>query len=1193
MISRHKLISGLVGAALCISAFAGLTRTTPASADTNLAIPSYTALVENSAAQTWDQKPGSRKTGPVNVVVWINKAPLAMVARGWTQQQRRDYLREIRAEQDKLIPQIQALGGKIIGRFAHASSGLAVRIDASKVKDIRAMSSVIGVHGIADYKLDLTETVPWIGATALQQLGVTGKHTDLLGGQGIDVAVIDSGIDYTHKKLGGPGTTAAYAQAYCGNPAITPDPTNPACLAAAAAPADPSLFGPNAPKVKGGYDWVGEQWPVYSDDITPDPNPIDFEGHGTHVADIIGGLETSPGAGDQGVAPSVNIWAFKACSAVSSSCNGLALLLAVDDALDLDDSDYGACDPETDDNCTTFDPADVINMSLGSPYGQPEDDLTLFANIASYYGSVVVVSAGNSGDRPYIVGSPSSAEGAISVAQSTVPSDRLYKITVGSTSVGGVAQPWAPAITAPASGVLQYGNGAGGNLLGCSPYPAGSLTGKVLLVDRGTCAVSIKGANGSAAGAAFVIVANNTFSNTPPVFSYGGGTVTVPTLTITQNDGATLKTKLGQVASIAPNSFIALQDDIVASSSRGPRIADGDVKPDIAAPGASVSAEVGTGTGKTAFGGTSGAAPMVAGSAALLVQALEERGILRDGNPGVVIPGLSVTSLVKAMLMNTANPNTYIGGSAANGGSGFLAPITLQGAGRVDVLNAYQTMTTALDVTDLYAYLFGSPENPNPPCTVTTPPTNALTHLILPEFYNGSFDCLVSYPYGNGFFTAWNSASGSLSFGYDGVSATSTETRKVFIANFNDTAKTYKLSTSFRYNDDKSKGVSLSVSPSTITVPAKFAGLVDVTLTVNAKGLRDWTLDAGQFGASGTNIYCSDPNPQSGCPTLTIFEYDGFLKIDGGANNTVRMPWQVLPKKAAETYVQSATASSVKLRNPAKFKPGDTDVFALFEISPNNCEIVDGGGNCVNADYVPGILPGINQTAIDIHEVGARAYTVPGLNAALGLPAAPSGAINDQVIDFGLTVYDGLSPTVKQPRASHNYPVEFDIYIDSNGDGVDDYVVFNADRTLNGADGRNAVFVVDINPANGTRPTRPYFYSFTDFNSANWILPVPAAAIDVTSNKPFKFFVLAFDAYFTGSLWDCSPFNCGTYHTYTTGLPKYQPVTTAFQVPTNGSYTLPYNKPTGGAAATPSQTGLLFMYRDAPVGRESDSVTLP
>jgi subtilisin family serine protease len=1198
VVSRFKLVSGLVALAICVSALAGAFRIAPATAQTSLALPSYAQLVENAQAQTWDQQPGSKKTGPVSVVVHMNMAPLGMIAKNWTHQQRRDYVKQIQAAQDALAPQITALGGTIVGRFAHAATGLAVRIDASKVKDIRTMTSVLGVTGVQNYKLDLTETVPWIGATDLQNMGITGRHTDLLGGQGIDVAVIDSGIDFTHKKLGGPGTEAAYAEAYCGNPGATPDPTDPACLAAAAAPADPALFGPNAPKVKGGYDWVGEKWP--NGPTAPDPNPIDYEGHGTHVADIIGGLPTADGTGDQGVAPGVNIWGFKACSAVSSSCEGLALLLAVDDALDLDNSDYGACDPASDEDCTTFDPADVINMSLGSPYGQPEDDLTHFSNIASYYGSVVVVSAGNSGDRPYIVGSPSTGAGVISVAQSTVPSDKLFKITTtAGPSANGLVQPWGPSIAGTISGALQYGNGAGGNTLGCAAFPTGSLTGKVLLVDRGSCAVSLKGANGSAAGAVMVIVANNSFSNTPPSFSFGGGTVTVPTLTITQNEGAALKTALGSVASASESNFIALQDDIVASSARGPRIADGSIKPDISAPGASVSAEVGTGDGKTAFGGTSGAAPMVAGSAALIVEKLERMGILRDGNPGVVIPGLSVTSLVKAMLMNTANINTYIGGSTANGGLGFLAPITLQGAGRVDVLSAYNGGTVALDVTDLYNWL----QNPDaPPCTVSTPPTNALTHVVLPEYYNGSYDCLSAYPFGNSFFNAWNAATGSLSFGYDGVSGTLSETRKVLLINSNDTERTYNLSTAFRYNDDKNKGVTIKANPegstaTTITVPGKSvvpsgdipARLLDVTITANAKSLRNWTLDAGQFGASGTNIFCNDPNPQTGCPTLTMFEHDGFVTINGGADNTVRMPWQILPKKAAKTYVDptTITSSAVTLRNPAAFKPGDTDVFSLMEISPNNCEIVGPGGSCVEEDYVPGILPGINQTAIDIKETGVRSYSVPGLNAALGLPAAPSGAVNDEVLDFAATVYD------LPFRASHNYPVEFDIYIDANRDGVDDYVVFNADRTLNAADGRNAVFVADINPADGTRPTRPYFYSFTDFNSQNWILPVPAAAIGVRSNQPFKFFVLAFDAYFTGSLWDCAPFACGTYFTYQSGLPKYRPVTTAFQVKTKGSYRLPYSRPSGGAAASPSQVGLLFMYRDAEVGRESDSVTLP
>lgn len=1176
LVGQIRVLSALASVLTIVALIGGFAATPPASAQTGG--PAYLQIVDRLAGQTWNNQPGSLKTGTISAVVYIDGvAPLALVAqRNWTHAQRVAHVAQIRAAQDALIPRIEALGGKIRGRFTHVAAGLAVEIDISRADDLRALGGVLAVSSVGTYELDLTETTGLIGARALESLGVTGA--------GVDVAVIDSGVDYTHVKLGGLGTVAAYAEAYCGDAGATPNPTDPACIAfdlpdATGYFGDPQYGRDGSPmnKVVGGWDWVGEFWPTFGA-AGSDPNPIDFEGHGTHVADIIGGLESSPGAGDAGVAPGVNIWGFKACSAVSSSCEGLALLLSVDDAMDLDDSDYGACTPGIDPYCLAYDPADVINMSLGSPYGQPEDDLSLFTDIASYYGSLVVVSAGNSGDRPYIVGSPSTAAGALSVAQTTVPSDKFYAVTVGSSvAAKAVIQPWGPAVTAPLSGALQYGNGAGGNLNGCAAFAPGSLTGKVLVVDRGACNISIKGANGSAGGAAFVLIANNSFSNTPPSFSYGGGVISVPTLTVTQAEGSALKALAGQAASISPGAIVALPDDIVASSGRGPRIADGAIKPDIAAPGASVSAEVGTGSGKTAFGGTSGAAPMVSGAAALIIEAYEDRGFI-DSDPGLDGP-IALTPIIKSVLMNNANINTYIGGSGANGGSNFLAPITLQGAGRVDALKAFDAETIAMDVTEFDSWL---DSGNNPPCVV-----NPVFDVAFFAFLGLPPECAIDFPFGNDFFNAWNKQTASLSFGYDGYSKNAVETRKVLIYNLSANARTYDLSSSYRYSDDVNKGATVSFSPSSVTIPAGGSALVDVKMTVNAQKLRDWTLTAGEFGAAGTNITCNDPNPQFGCPTLTIFEIDGFVKINGGADNTVMLPWQILPKKAAATYVTSFNNTRVRFSNPARWKPGDADVFSLIEVSPNNCEIVDGNGDCLEPDYVPGMLPGINATAIDIKEVGTRSYQVPGINGALGLPAAPYGAVNDEVVEFALSVYD------KPYRASHNYPVEFDIYIDSNRDGTDDYVVFNADLTLNAADGRNAVFVADINPADGTRPLQPYFFSDTDFNSQNWILPVPAAAIGLRSTQPFNFFVLAFDAYFTGDLWDCSPFACGSYHTYQTGKPKYQPVTTAFQVKPTGTYTLTYSKPAGGAAASPSQTGLLFFYRDAVVGSESDAVTLP
>jgi subtilisin family serine protease len=325
---------------------------------------------------------------------------------------------------------------------------------------------VIAINPLGKYEMDLSETVPYIGAAAVQATGFDGT--------GVRVAVLDSGIDYTHYNLGGSGNVADFD---------TNDPTI----------VEPGTFP--TWKVIGGYDFVGEVWP--NDALAPDSDPLDKgtgAGHGTHVADIIAGK--SMDGLHKGVAPGASLYAVGVCSKVSTSCSGIALLQGMDFALD----------PNGDGDIS--DAVDVINMSLGSSYGQRQDDLSFASANAVRMGVVVVTSAGNSADKPYIVGSPSSTPEVISVAQTQVPSAKLYRITAGTVTVGGSWQPWSAA-PAFVSGALQYGNGSGGNLLGCSAFAPGSLTGKILLLDRGTCAISIKVSNGAAAGALAVVVANN------------------------------------------------------------------------------------------------------------------------------------------------------------------------------------------------------------------------------------------------------------------------------------------------------------------------------------------------------------------------------------------------------------------------------------------------------------------------------------------------------------------------------------------------------------------------------------------------------------------------------------------------------------------------------------------------------------
>ena len=82
-----------------------------------------------------------------------------------------------------------------------------------------------------------------------------------------------------------------------------------------------------------------------------------------------------------------------------------------------------------------------------------------------------MASAGNAGDKPFITGSPASAEGALSVAQTQVPSASLQIIAVaGGKSIPAVFQPWSKELETIITGSIQYGDGNGGNLDGCAPF---------------------------------------------------------------------------------------------------------------------------------------------------------------------------------------------------------------------------------------------------------------------------------------------------------------------------------------------------------------------------------------------------------------------------------------------------------------------------------------------------------------------------------------------------------------------------------------------------------------------------------------------------------------------------------------------------------------------------------------------------
>jgi hypothetical protein len=406
---------------------------------------------------------------------------------------------------------------------------------------------------------------------------------------------------------------------------------------------------------------------------------------------------------------------------------------------------------------------------------------------------------------------------------------------------------------------------------------------------------------------------------------------------------------------------------------------------------------------------------------------------------------------------------------------------------------------------------------------------------------------------------------GSMSFGYQPVTGVYTTLRLGTIANMDSEGHTYDLSAAFRYANDEAAGVTLKVTPRRLYVPAGETRNFKVKITIKAETLKEWpvfgnsALNKGATGNSGT--------------LLTNQEYDGYINIDGGENNTVHLAWQVLPKKATSVAysprfldLKFDDTTLLKLHNRAQYQDADADVFALVDNSPNiyNYEVFDDLSfiNFCTGGVFPGGAPGAgcNQSMIDLKQVGVRDF-------------------DNAYIEFGVTLWDS-------PYRASQYPAQFYVFIDTDRNGTDDYYVYNTELSGFGASGQNVVYVCNLT----TGRCSAYFYTDSGFNTQNWILTIPASAIGVTPGTAFNFQVLARDSWFTGNFTDCSPGDCATYHTYTMGMPKYAVDNIFPTIPAQDAVELTVTKVPGGDTASPSQIGLLVMYRQAEIESESESV---
>jgi uncharacterized repeat protein (TIGR01451 family) len=898
-------------------------------------------------------------------------------------------VRTVKAAQDRVAAALAAapIGARELFRVTKALNGIAVAVAP---ENVRSLATVPGVKRILPILLEhptSSTSVPFIGAPQVwaNTIGLPAGAD----GTGVRIGIIDTGIDYLHGDFGGSGLLTAYQAESTATAGFTTAGSFPTA------------------KVVGGTDFAGDAY-TGSNAPVPDANPMDCNGHGSHVAGTAAGFGvtaagatfTGPYDGNlstytplrivPGAAPKALLYALRVFGCAGST--GL-----VTQALDW------AMDPNGDDDLS--DHLDVVNMSLGSDFGSELNATSVASDNAALAGVIVAISAGNSSDTFFIAGAPGVATRAITAAASLDGGEPAPIVQVNAPA--GIAGDYLAASAQFGPALVPSGTPPGAHNVvialdaanasgplttdGCTALTnAAAVAGNIALIDRGTCAFTVKVKNAQNAGAVGVIIADNAPGSPPAGLGGTDATITIPSVRVTLADANTLKANIAtlNVTLLGP----AGGDTLASFSSRGPRRIFGSplrLKPDIAAPGLNITS-VQTGhtcivaTGCTGvadpsgfqagnqalvISGTSMASPHVAGVMALLRQ---------------LHPDWSVEEL-KALAMNYAihDLTLFPGATPPRFGPSRI------GAGRVDPASAALGNVIAMNADD--------------------------AGLV------------------------------SVTFDPEVVGA-STQTKKIRLVNKGLTPQTFDLAFD---NVVDSPGVAFSLpGGSSVTVPA--ADTVDLDVQMTATGnLMGHTHDASLFLTQGVQANYGDQSRNF------LTEEGSYLTFSQSSTLKFRLPIYMAEKPSSDMSGPATIVTGGAPTGSTTIPLSGTDLCmgtlaagpTCTGVGPTKSESLV---TPLELQVVSPLDPVDSPDYADIHYVGVSF-----------LPGAGSPSLTNDLVMFGVASWgDWSTPT----------DVAYDICVDNNNDGIYEKIVYNSNPSIfvaGAPNNDNFVRIIDDTATNG------------------------------------------------------------------------------------------------------------------------------